>query len=62
MITEINVADRVIARHQAIKEFEFMRNMAEAKALSKISLERPLSNKEYKRFIELGKLLKGGEK
>ena len=40
---------------QAIKEFEFMRENAELKALSKISLERPLTDSEFQRFKELGK-------
>ena len=39
---------------QAIKEFEFMRENAELKALSKISLERPLTDSEFQRFKELG--------
>lgn len=38
-----------------IKEFENMLNMAELKALSKISLERLLSDSEYKRMMTLGK-------
>lgn len=38
-----------------MKEFERMRFTAEAKALSKISLERPLSEHEYKRFVEVCK-------
>lgn len=35
---------------QFVKDFEFMRNLAEATTLSKISLERPLSDSEFKRF------------
>ena len=31
-----------------------MRNMAELKALSNISLETPLNDEEFKRFKELG--------
>lgn len=42
-------------KKKAIAEFEEMREMAELKALSKASLERPLSECEYKRFVELGK-------
>ena len=38
---------------QAIEEFENMTNMAELKALSKISLERPLNDKEFDRMMEL---------
>lgn len=33
--------------HQHIRDFENELNMAELKALSKISLERPLTNQEY---------------
>jgi len=39
---------------QAIKEFEFMRENAELRALSSISLERPLTDSEFQRFKELG--------
>ena len=39
---------------KAIKEFEFMRENAELRALSKISLERPLTDLEFQRFKELG--------
>lgn len=38
-----------------MEEFENMRDMSELKALSRISLERPLNDMEYKRMIELGK-------
>ena len=48
---------------QAIKEFEEMKENAELKALSKISLEKPLSDKEFLRMKELGdKLLNIVEK
>lgn len=40
-------------RHKAIKEFETMRNMAELRALSKVSLERPLNDREFNRMKEL---------
>ena len=40
---------------KAIKEFETMRETAEMRALSKVSLEKPLSDYEYQRFIGLGK-------
>jgi len=36
-----------------IKEFEYMRNLAELKVLSQISLEKPLSESQFKRMIEL---------
>ena len=38
-------------------EFEYTIAMAELKALSKLSLERPLSNEEYNRMMELGRKL-----
>jgi len=42
----------------AIKEFEEMRDMAELKALSKYSLENPLTDKQYNRMMELKEKLK----
>ena len=42
---------------QLLKEFEEMRNMAELKALSKHSLEHPLTDKQYDRMMELAKIL-----
>lgn len=39
---------------EIMDEFEYMREMAEIKALSKLSLETPLNDEQYKRFIELG--------
>ena len=41
-------------RIKAIKEFEETRENAELKALSKISLERPLNDSEFERMRELG--------
>jgi len=38
-----------------IKEFVEMRNFAELKALSKISLERPLTKDEFNKMMELKK-------
>lgn len=38
-----------------MSEFESMRDMAGLRALSKVSLERELSDKEYARMMELGK-------
>ena len=46
---------------QAIKEFEDMRNMAELKALSKVSLERPLDDGEFTRIMELKEKVFGGD-
>ena len=40
---------------ETIEEFEGMRNMAELKALSKYSLEHPLTDKQYSRIMELKK-------
>lgn len=40
---------------EEIIKFENMRNLAELKALSNISLERPLSDSEFNRMMELKK-------
>lgn len=49
---------------EAIKEFEYMRNMAELKALSNFSLEHPLNDLQFKRMMELKEFMliqmKGG--
>ena len=45
--------ERVIAKKQAIQEFEFMRDMAELRALSNYSLEHPLNDSQFKRIMEL---------
>jgi len=37
--------------NETIKEFQAMRDMAELKALSKISLERPLTQTEYEKMM-----------
>lgn len=42
-------------KKQFLKEYEDVLEMSELRALSKISLKRPLTNKEYKRMMELGK-------
>ena len=48
-------------RKTIIQEFKYMRNFAELKALSNVSLERPFSNMEFNRMMELkNKVLKGG--
>lgn len=44
----------------AIQEFEGMRDLAELKALSKFSLEEPLSQKQFERMMELKNKLMGG--
>jgi hypothetical protein len=40
-----------------VKDFERMKHMAEIKVLSQVSLQRPLSDKEYNRMMELKQLL-----
>jgi len=44
--------------NELINDFEQMKNISELKALSKYSLENPLSEKQFKRMIELKKLCK----
>ena len=44
-------------KQKAIQTFERLRNIAEARALSRISLERELTNAEFMRFKELGIIL-----
>lgn len=44
-------------KKQLIKEFEYTIRMAELRALCKVSLERPLTNKEYRRMMELRGIL-----
>lgn len=38
-----------------IQDFEYMRNKAEANVLSKLSLERPLTDEEFNRYKEVCK-------
>ena len=45
---------------EAIEEFEDMRGMAELKALSSVSLERPLTDQEFRRMMTLKKEVLGG--
>jgi len=40
---------------QIMEEFEDMRNMAELKALSNVSLEQPLNDEQYNRMMQLKK-------
>ena len=42
-------------RHKFMKGFIAMKEKAELRALSKISLERPLTDKEHKRLMALGR-------
>jgi hypothetical protein len=39
------------------KDFEYMRDLAELRALSNYSLEHPLTNRQYDRMMFLGKKL-----
>jgi len=49
--------------NKEIKQFEQMRKIAELKALSKVSLEQPLTEDQYNKIMELkNELLKGGIK
>ena len=41
---------------QAIEEFEFIRNLAELKALSNHSLENQLTDQQYNRLMQLKEL------
>ncbi len=43
--------------NKEIEDFEYMKDKAELKALSNLSLERPLTDEEYNRMIFLGKKL-----
>ena len=45
----------MVNKKQVIQEFEGMKNLAELKALSKYSLENPLSNEQFDRMMELKK-------
>lgn len=40
-----------------IEDFEYMRNMAELRALSSLSLKQPLTDKQEERMMELAKKL-----
>ena len=44
---------------QLLKQFEEMKDNAELRALSKLSLERPLTEAQAKRYLELGHKLLG---
>ena len=41
--------------NKIMEEFEFMRNQAELKALSNLSLQQPLTDKQFNRMMELKK-------
>lgn len=43
-------------KENIIKEFENIRNMAELKALSSISLERELTDQEFNKMMELKRM------
>lgn len=42
-------------KQKVIEEFEEMKDKAEMRALSKMSLERVLTDKEFERYKEIGK-------
>ena len=44
-------------KKQAITDFEEMGNLAELNALSNLSLEQPITEKQYRRIIELKKIV-----
>lgn len=45
-------------KKQIIKDFEYIINLAKLKPLSRISLERPLTDLEYDKMMELkGKVM-----
>jgi len=44
-------------RKEEIESFEFMRNSAELKALSNLSLEQPLTDEQYNKMMALAKKL-----
>ena len=46
-------------RKEFVKEFEQIMGMAELKALSKLSLEQPLTGVQFERIMELKKKLLG---
>lgn len=43
-------------KHQFAQDFMKMISMAELKALSKLSLEQPLNDKQFKRMMDLKKV------
>jgi len=50
---------RVAEGKKLLKEFEGMKDMAELRALSSVSLERPLSDNEFNRMMFLKKKVLG---
>lgn len=57
VIQNINNQEKVqqngLKQEKLIRDFEEIRNFAELKALSNLSLENPLSDKQFKRIMEL---------
>ena len=41
-------------KQQTIQDFELIRDTAELKALSNLSMERPLNDAQFNRMMELG--------
>ncbi|MEK6878540.1 MAG: hypothetical protein AABY22_02980 [Nanoarchaeota archaeon] len=50
----------MIDKKEFVEEFELIRNTAELKALSSVSLERELTEEEYKKMMELKSKVLGG--
>lgn len=46
---------------KAIKDFEYMTNLAKAKALSNISLERELTDDEFEQYKNVMDVVKNGK-
>jgi len=44
---------------ELLKEFEAMKNMSELRALSNLSLEKPLTEEQYKKMMELKQKILG---
>lgn len=51
---DAEVMEAVREKREMINGFEEMREDAELRALSSVSLQRPLTDKEFKKFKELG--------
>ena len=45
--------EKRLIRKKLIREFEAMRDTAEIRALSSLSLERPLTDAQFRRMMEL---------
>jgi len=54
------VTEQIKQGKKLLKEFEYMKDMAEIKALSKASLEQPLTKEQIERMLQLKKKLRLG--